>query len=141
VRTSNDPQVPNEIYVEAEEEVPEPIEAVEPEPAAPGGFIPLPKRKPNIVARWGAPKSVEPAEPTPFPDDIPDEEHESLVEPVSPAAPSEAEPPKLKLGIKSTGSQNELSLDSAPRGRFEGESPNVFDGEDLDLPPFLRKKK
>jgi hypothetical protein len=54
---------------------------------------------------------------------------------------TEAEPPKLKLGVKATGSQNELSLDSAPRGRFEGENPNVFEGEDLDLPPFLRKKK
>ena len=49
--------------------------------------------------------------------------------------------PKLKLGLKGGGSQSELSLDSAPRGRFEGESPNVVDGEDLDLPPFLRKKK
>ncbi|RPJ35143.1 MAG: hypothetical protein EHM17_03860 [Verrucomicrobiaceae bacterium] len=53
----------------------------------------------------------------------------------------EPEAPKLKLGIKATGSQSELSLDSTPRGRFEGESPNVFEGEDLDLPPFLRKKK
>ena len=51
------------------------------------------------------------------------------------------EPPKLKLGIKASGPQSELSLDSAPRGRFEGETPNVFEGEDLDLPPFLRKKK
>jgi cell division protein FtsZ len=53
----------------------------------------------------------------------------------------QAEVPKLKLGIKNSGPQSELSLDSAPRGRFEGENPNVFDGEDLDLPPFLRKKK
>lgn len=53
----------------------------------------------------------------------------------------EPEAPKLKLGIKATGPQSELSLDSTPRGRFEGESPNVFEGEDLDLPPFLRKKK
>jgi cell division protein FtsZ len=52
-----------------------------------------------------------------------------------------AEVPKLKLGIKTSGPQSELSLDAAPRGRFEGENPNVFDGEDLDLPPFLRKKK
>jgi hypothetical protein len=57
------------------------------------------------------------------------------------AAATDSEPPKLKLGIKSSGPQSELSLDSAPRGRFEGETPNVFEGEDLDLPPFLRKKK
>ena len=55
--------------------------------------------------------------------------------------PPEPEPPKLKLGIKAATPQSELSLDSTPRGRFEGESPNVFEGEDLDLPPFLRKKK
>ena len=53
----------------------------------------------------------------------------------------EIDAPKLKLGIKTASTQSELSLDAAPRGRFEGESPNVYDGEDLDLPPFLRKKK
>lgn len=54
----------------------------------------------------------------------------------------EVEIPKLKLGVKSSDKpQNELGLDTAPRGRFEGENPNVFEGEDLDLPPFLRKKK
>ena len=53
----------------------------------------------------------------------------------------ESETPKLKLSIKTPGSQSELSFDSTPRGRFEGEGPNVIDGEDLDLPPFLRKKK
>jgi len=59
----------------------------------------------------------------------------------TPVAPVDAEHPKLKLGIKSSGPQAELSLDSLNRGRFEGETPNVFEGEDLDLPPFLRKKK
>ena len=54
---------------------------------------------------------------------------------------SDPEPPKLKLGVKSQVPQNELAFDSAPRGRFEGQTPNVIDGEDLDLPPFLRKKK
>ncbi len=135
--SSNDPELPNEIYVEAEED-PEPIEAVEPEITAPGTFIPLPKRRPNIAARWGTPK---PDTAVAFPDDLHEEVTETVEEPASPAVPTEPEPPKLKLGVKSPGSQNELSLDSAPRGRFEGESPNVFDGEDLDLPPFLRKKK
>jgi len=135
--SSNDPELPNEIYVEAEED-PEPIEAVEPEINSPGTFIPLPKRRPNIVTRWGTSK---PDAKVAFPDDIHEEVPEPAPEPVSPPAPPEAEPPKLKLGVKTPGSQNELSLDSAPRGRFEGESPNVFDGEDLDLPPFLRKKK
>lgn len=60
--------------------------------------------------------------------------------------PAQVEPetssPKLQLGARPAGGDfNELSLDSSPRGRFEGEDPNVVDGEDLDLPPFLRKKK
>ncbi|WP_411847280.1 cell division protein FtsZ [Roseibacillus persicicus] len=36
--------------------------------------------------------------------------------------------------------QAELELDGGPRGRFEGESPNLVDGEDLDVPPYLRKR-
>lgn len=131
---STKPAAPAAEYVAAEED-PEPIEAVEPEPSSRTGFTPLPKRKP-LVTRWGAPQVVEPAA---FPEEIKAEP--PVASPPEPAAPADPEPPKLKLGVKPTGSQNELSLDSAPRGRFEGETPNVFDGEDLDLPPFLRKKK
>jgi cell division protein FtsZ len=48
---------------------------------------------------------------------------------------------QLKLDPKFPTPQSELPFDNAPKGRFEGENPDVFDGEDLDLPPFLRKKK
>ena len=83
--------------------------------------------------KWGAVKSSGATRPMDeFPPDIEDE----------PEAKPAPEPPKLKLGVKAGGgNQSELSFDSAPRGRFEGVSPNVVDGEDLDLPPFLRKKK
>jgi hypothetical protein len=132
---------------EAEEEAP-PLPENEPElientdtgEAAPAatGFMPGPQRRPSLTARWGKPKLAE------FPEDSLEDGlepgRENTVTP-QPASTSEPEPPKLKLGIKSSGPQSELSLDSAPRGRFEGETPNVFDGEDLDLPPFLRKKK
>lgn len=47
----------------------------------------------------------------------------------------------MKIDAAYAGAQAELSFDNAPKGRFEGENPNVFEGEDLDLPPFLRKKK
>ena len=129
------------IYGDMAEVDPEPIEnteefqEIEPTPAS---FIPGPKRRPSLVAPWGKSKASEPPESEDFSD---------LGSPVFPESepaatpPADGEPLKLKLGIKATGSQNELSLDSAPRGRFEGESPNVFEGEDLDLPPFLRKKK
>lgn len=42
---------------------------------------------------------------------------------------------------RSKAAQAELELDGGPKGKFEGESPNVMDGEDLDIPPFLRKKR
>ncbi len=113
-------------YVEAEPD-PQPIEE-EDDFNIPGlessGFTPIQKKRPPEVAPWSSPKS----RPEPEPE-------------ATEAPASGAETPKLKLGIKPTTPQSELSLDSTPRGRFEGESPNVFEGEDLDLPPFLRKKK
>jgi cell division protein FtsZ len=85
------------------------------------GFSALPPKRPPGATPWTIADGPKPAEPA--------------------AATAAAEIPKLKLGIKTGGPQSELSLDAAPRGRFEGENPNVFEGEDLDLPPFLRKKK
>ncbi|YCM44449.1 cell division protein FtsZ [Verrucomicrobiaceae bacterium 227] len=41
---------------------------------------------------------------------------------------------------RTPGNQAELSLEGGPRGRFEGETPNVVKGEDLDVPPYLRRK-
>ena len=35
-------------------------------------------------------------------------------------------------------SQGELQLDGQPKGRFEGESPNIYEGQDLDVPTFMR---
>jgi len=84
------------------------------------GFSTLPAKRPPGTKPWSIDKGPK--------------------EPESSAA-AQTEGPKLKLGIKATGPQSELSLDATPRGRFEGENPNVFEGEDLDLPPFLRKKK
>lgn len=141
-----EPSEPEQDEVQAETAPdldPEPIEAIGSSQFS--GFAFGPKRRPSLVAPWGKPKPIE------FPDDLPEEEtanrispsSETVVtsQPVTSSASSEAEAPKLKLGIKAGGPQSELSLDSAPRGRFEGETPNVFNGEDLDLPPFLRKKK
>lgn len=122
------------VYGEADEPDPEPIEVDDtPHEVRQSGFIPVPKKRPSVSSPWAKPKRTEVF------DDLPDDD----IVPASPSAPTAAdpEPPKLKLGIKTSTSQNELSLDAAPRGRFEGENPNVFNGEDLDLPPFLRKKK
>ncbi|MEI6605721.1 MAG: hypothetical protein WCP35_10460 [Verrucomicrobiota bacterium] len=84
-----------------------------------------------------APSSTASNDPVPLPSAPP----APSAAPFSIEADAEPETPKLKLGLKSQTPQNELSFDSTPRGRFEGQVPNVVDGEDLDLPPFLRKKK
>jgi len=91
--------------------------------------LPPPRSKVHELPPWKKPKNEI------FPDDL------DAKPTAKPAAAAVSEAPKLKLGIKSSSPQTELSFDSAPRGRFEGETPNVVDGEDLDLPPFLRKKK
>ncbi len=93
-----------------------------------------PKSRSAKKTLWGRSdktKQQKSSEADPFDDDFIEDS-----EPTSNAALTE-----LKLDPKNSGNQSELAFDSAPKGRFEGENPNVFEGEDLDLPPFLRKKK
>jgi len=114
----------SEVYLE-EEPSPEPIEKDEnfynpgPEPT---GFTPIPRRRPAGTTPWT------PAKPRP----------ETTGSSAQLSAP---EIPKLKLDTKFSTPQSELAFETTPRGRFEGADPSVIDGEDLDLPPFLRKKK
>lgn len=42
---------------------------------------------------------------------------------------------------KKNPGQPELSFDGGPKGRFEGADPSMIDGEDLDVPPFLRRRR
>ncbi|MDA7882139.1 cell division FtsZ family protein [Akkermansiaceae bacterium] len=60
-------------------------------------------------------------------------EQEAEPEPVAEEAPQEQ--------TKTGAGQAELLLEGGPKGRFEGEQPNVIEGEDLDVPPYLRKKR
>ena len=135
----NEPQ--DVVYSSADEPDPDPIEDDESVESSRAGssFTPSPKRRPSLVAPWAKTRTTAElqeespgGEPVTDEPELADEDMEAF---------TTTEQPKLKLGIKAPGPQSELGLDSAPRGRFEGESPNVFDGEDLDLPPFLRKKK
>lgn len=103
------------------------------------GFTPIPRRRPAGVAPWTTAKGPKGISIGVSPTSAP--VSPGHVDEPAPAAAAEPETPKLKLGIKTPAASNELGLDSTPRGRFEGENPNVVDGEDLDLPPFLRKKK
>ncbi|QTN33525.1 hypothetical protein HZ994_14790 [Akkermansiaceae bacterium] len=98
-------------------------------------YPPSPKRRIPSKPIWGkSDSSTKPKVETVDPFEEGDITEES--EP-----PVKSPGPDLKLDSKHSTGQSELSFDTAPRGRFEGENPNVFDGEDLDLPPFLRKKK
>lgn len=127
-------ETPSEVAAPADEVISEPILAEEAMPEVPS-VTPSPKKKSVFSAPWSKPKAEAPLEESIF------QEPAATLESIATLSPIDAEPPKLKLGVKGSGSQSELSLDSAPRGRFEGENPNVYEGEDLDLPPFLRKKK
>jgi cell division protein FtsZ len=113
----------------------EPMAAVEPVVK-----LPLGKSPERVAAAVG-----EPSEPAPQP----------VVEPVGEVGePSEPAPQPVVEPVVEPGEspaavkrrqrgnpQGELALDGGPRGKFEGESPNVFEGEDLDIPPFLRQRR
>ncbi|HBF16902.1 MAG TPA: hypothetical protein DDW37_04655, partial [Verrucomicrobiales bacterium] len=75
-------------------------------------------------------------------DDFADPKLKEKSDKVDPEPVEEAELKIVDLGAsKSSGNQGELLLEGAPKGRFDGESPNVDkDGEDLDVPPYLRKR-
>ena len=118
-----------------------------PAPAAPADDDPPPPTAPSQDASMDDFLTIPSEAPMEFKSEP---EPASWPEPVAPATPPPSTPPpaespppspKLKLGVKPSTPSTELGFDAAPRGRFEGADPNVFDGEDLDLPPFLRKKK
>ncbi len=93
--------------------------------------VPEPKRRPAGKPLWGKKgKTGEDDSEDPFEDDLSEEKESN--------SPSSLQ---LKLDPKQPSPQSELAFDNTPKGRFEGENPNVFEGEDLDLPPFLRKKR
>lgn len=51
--------------------------------------------------------------------------------------------PRSKNRKPKSGNQGELLLDGAPKGRYDGDTPNTLeDGEeDLDVPPYLRRSR
>ena len=102
------------------------------------GFTLPPRRRPPEKPSWGKLESAFPEDPEPITSPTVAPPREPVPQPAPEPA---AETPKLKLGVKTATPQSELSFDSTPRGRFEGADPSVVDGEDLDLPPFLRKKR
>ncbi len=69
------------------------------------------------------PENVDPVEPT---------------ELVAEEPKAEKAKPDLKDDLFGDSGQGDFFGEEKPKGRFEGESPNIYDGEDLDVPTFLR---
>lgn len=73
-------------------------------------------------------------------EELESEEEVDIDEPEAEEEPQNDFTPEVKERSKEAA-QSELELDGGPKGKFEGENPNFHDGEDLDIPPFLRKKR
>jgi len=136
------------------EAIPEPEPVIEPEPEPEIDEVVEEEEVAAVIEETIEPEADEPAieDDTPFGfaeelDELVEEEPEWLDdEPESISQPepepvAQLESVPLKLRTKTPAGQAELSFDAGPRGRFEGESPNLVDGDDLDIPPFLRKKR
>ncbi|MBK1825482.1 cell division protein FtsZ [Haloferula rosea] len=128
------------------EPVPEPEVEAEPEPEPKAAET----SEPEEAAFFAEPEegSDEDLEPEPEPED--DDEipfAEPGPEPVKTgkqsgkSSSSTADDDLFGGDVGGGKAQSELSLDGGPKGRFEGADPSMIDGEDLDVPAFLRKKR
>jgi cell division protein FtsZ len=102
---------------------PEP-EIAAPAPPAPGDLIPFEQP----VAAEMPPPSPAPSIKKPAPRLIPPKK--------KPVLEKEAKPPKEKCV---QAKQEVLQFEPVTRGRFEKSEPTIVEGQDLDIPTFLRK--
>ncbi len=101
------------------EAVVEPAPAPKPEP-------PVEQPAPIPVAEVPAPAPVRREKKTPAPD--------------APAEPASPAPPKTTRKDKYVQARQEvMQFESVARGRFEKSEPTIVEGQDLDVPTFLRK--
>ncbi len=124
------------------EEVVEPEEAPAVEEIVIAEEVSEPLPSPATFEYSDEPAELEVVEPEWLDDEpefISSEQPEPIGEEPIPLIRLEPAPPKAHS--KPSAGQAELSFDAGPRGRFAGESPNLVDGDDLDIPPFLRKKR
>ncbi len=120
------PQPPRE-----PELAPAPV-SIEPEPAPPQDLIPFEPVPPNESEHAPAPAKKPAAGPRLIPP------KKKPVVPIAPVADAPATPPKPK-SKKVQPKQEVLQFEPATRGRFEKSEPTIVEGEDLDVPTFLRK--
>jgi cell division protein FtsZ len=103
----------------------------------------LPEPEEDFASPSFVHKQPEPQpEPVTPPPTTPSRRPSSLVEDfMEPESEPEASAKQARSRPAKADPQAELSFDGGPRGRFEASSPSLFEGEDLDVPAFLRKKR
>ena len=85
-----------------------------------------------------------------FPSDSPEQNEEILADKAEAASaplrvilpkkkPLPAAEPKVRLEKVVHAKQEVLQFESVTRGRFEKSEPTIVEGQDLDVPTFLRK--
>jgi len=118
---------------------PQPAAAQQPEPAAPPTEV-----EPELL-----PLHPEPAEPPEVQDSEPQEPHAPQPEPEQPQTANTTPRPRSPAPIRTAASQPQtapptkeqqqtLQFEPVARGRFEKSEPTIVEGEDLDVPTFLR---
>jgi len=102
--------------------------------------------KPEIKSETPAPVKKEPAPVLPLEADVPAVEPVAFVEParstksVPPTEPAVKPKPILKEDKIPVAKQETMQFEAATRGRFEKSEPTIIDGQDLDVPTFMRKR-
>lgn len=122
----------------------EPDPVPTPSPAPPGAPVSSPTQTSAPASRRPI---IEEELPLPIPGEIGDEIREAMAaerngQPLpareAPVPSSLFEPEPVR---RISEQQSELEFSRSVKGKFAGEQADLIDGEDLDLPPALRKKK
>jgi cell division protein FtsZ len=127
---------PEPPVLEEPQEIPTAIVAEEP-PLEQPSFVPE-----SIEADLAAPTFIEPMEPEPvaaFPEEPEIEEpaQPRLILPKKKPALFKEPPPVVEK--KPQAKQEMMQFEPVTRGRFEKSEPTIVEGQDLDVPTFLRK--
>lgn len=102
---------------------------------APSITVPVPAEAPSAGEPAGTPPAN--AEGSPVPADV--NEPALAGQPETPRDPTKAS--TSKTATKKPAKQETLQFESTTRGRFDKSEPTIVEGEDLDVPTFLRLRK
>src|SRR5205823_5755430 len=91
------------------------------------------------VQKADAPQLIETVDETPAPVPPPKRERPKIVAPKPSKAAPELISSASEAKAKAEAKQETLQFESITRGRFEKSEPTIVDGQDLDVPTFLRR--